>query len=149
MDLSTLKVGQDIRFALVQEHAGEYVLEHIYSGENGSGELSEVPAGQFPESGAVAAAAEPVEQRRVTAAAVVRGVYPDEFRVRLEHEPIAELEWPAMTMNFEVDPEVSLDALEDGQDIHFSMVEGPGGGWVIDQIHVMSAGKQDGDGGND
>jgi Cu/Ag efflux protein CusF len=38
VDLDQVEAGQDIRFALVQEHAGEYVIEHIYSGENGLGE---------------------------------------------------------------------------------------------------------------
>jgi hypothetical protein len=33
VDLGRVEAGQDIRFALVQEHAGEYVIERIYSGE--------------------------------------------------------------------------------------------------------------------
>jgi len=33
VDLAGVKVGQGIRFSLVQQHAGEYVIEHIYSGE--------------------------------------------------------------------------------------------------------------------
>jgi len=35
VNLDQVEAGQDIRFALVQEHAGEYVIERIYSGENG------------------------------------------------------------------------------------------------------------------
>jgi len=50
VDLSQVKGGQDIRFALVQEHAGEYVIEQIFSSENGSGEMSEVKADQIPDS---------------------------------------------------------------------------------------------------
>jgi len=34
VDLTTVKVGQDVQFSLVQEHAGEYVMEQIYTGEN-------------------------------------------------------------------------------------------------------------------
>ena len=64
---------------------------------------------------------------------------PDELKVKLEHEPIDELKWPAMTMNFNVDSKVSLDALENGQSIHFSMVENEKNRWVIDQIHVMNS----------
>ena len=44
-----------------------------------------------------------------------------------------------MTMNFAVLEGVPLDELEDGQNIHFSMIEDSEGGWVIDQIHVMNA----------
>ena len=36
VNLNTVKAGQDIRFSLVQEEAGEYVLERIYSGDNGA-----------------------------------------------------------------------------------------------------------------
>jgi len=34
VDLSAVKAGQGIRFALVQEHAGEYVIEQIFSGDS-------------------------------------------------------------------------------------------------------------------
>jgi Cu(I)/Ag(I) efflux system membrane fusion protein len=80
-----------------------------------------------------------VEKRRITARAVVRGVIPNELKVKLEHEPIDELKWPAMTMNFNVDTTVSLDTLEGGQKIHFYMIETEKNKWVIDQIHVMSS----------
>ncbi|MBT8048311.1 MAG: efflux RND transporter periplasmic adaptor subunit [Xanthomonadales bacterium] len=42
VDLGNVRVGQDIRFALVQEHAGEYVLEQIFSGEPAPEETSRV-----------------------------------------------------------------------------------------------------------
>jgi Cu(I)/Ag(I) efflux system membrane fusion protein len=69
------------------------------------------------------------------------------LQVKLEHEPIDELGWPAMTMNFSVDPAVSLDSLAAGQSIHFSMVETEKNRWVIDQIHVM--GEDSGEAGHD
>jgi len=50
VNLGQVEGGQDIRFALVQEHAGEYVIEQIYSNENGSGEMSEVQASQLQDS---------------------------------------------------------------------------------------------------
>jgi len=62
---------------------------------------------------------------------------PADRKLKLEHDPIPELDWPAMTMNFRVSDSVSLDHLEFGQSIHFSMVE-EDGAWVIDQVHVMS-----------
>ena len=140
VDLNSIEVGQDIRFALVQEQAGEYVLEHIFSGDNGVGEMTQDSLDQVtPAEPTVHQKPEKVEKRRITARAVVRGVIPNELKVKLEHEPIDELKWPAMTMNFNVDTTVSLDTLEDGQNIHFSMVETEKNKWVIDQIHVMSS----------
>jgi len=37
VDLDVVKVGQSIQFALVQEHAGEYVIEQLFSSENEPG----------------------------------------------------------------------------------------------------------------
>ncbi|MGD9021369.1 MAG: efflux RND transporter periplasmic adaptor subunit, partial [Lysobacterales bacterium] len=79
------------------------------------------------------------ERRRIMAGAVVRGVDRASNIVKLEHEPISALNWPAMTMNFEVDSSVALDTLREGQAIHFSMLEVDTNEWVIDQIHVMEA----------
>jgi Cu/Ag efflux protein CusF len=114
-------------------------MEQIYSGENDSGKMTEVQAGQFPTTESVPSKPVPTEQRRITARAVVRGVDQESLKVKLQHEPITELKWPAMTMNFAVDADVPLGELENGQDIHFSMSEDPEGNWLIDQIHVMSA----------
>lgn len=140
VDLSRVDAGQDIRFALVQEHAGEYVMEQIYSGENGSDEMSEVQAHQWSDSEPSSTSSEPVEQRRISAKAVVRGVDPENLKVKLQHEPITELKWPEMTMNFKVLSSVQLEQLQVGENIHFSMVENPDDeSWVIDEIHVMSA----------
>jgi Cu(I)/Ag(I) efflux system membrane fusion protein len=149
VDLTRVQVGEDIRFALVQQHAGEYVMEKILPGENGSDGLSEVQAGQYPDSETSAITPDPVEQRRITASAVVRGVDQEGLKVKLQHEPITELKWPAMTMNFDVDPSVPLNEIEEGQNIHFSMVEKPDSGWVIDQIHVMSAAAESEDRSDD
>ena len=41
VELDGVEAGQGIRFALVQEQAGEYVIERIFSGD--TGEMSEVP----------------------------------------------------------------------------------------------------------
>lgn len=38
VDLTRVKIGQDIQFALVQEHAGEYVIEQIFTGDDRPGE---------------------------------------------------------------------------------------------------------------
>jgi Cu(I)/Ag(I) efflux system membrane fusion protein len=149
VDLSLVKVGQNIQFSLVQEHAGEYEIEQIISGEKESGGSPQAQAGQGPDEAVPVKDTPEVEERRITARAVVRGVDPDGRQVKLEHEAIAELKWPAMTMNFAVGPSVALDAIEAGQNIHFSMVETPGEGWLIDQIHVMGQATATGDRNDD
>ena len=128
-----MKDGHDIRFSLVQEQAGEFVLEHIYAGSD-----EESRALGESEQAAQGTIAEPEEIQGITAGATVRGVFPEENRVKLEHEPIEELGWPSMTMNFDVLPSVPFADLRNGQGIHFSMIEDNNGDWVIDQIHVMS-----------
>ena len=138
VDLNGIEAGQDIRFSLIQEHAGEYVMEQIYSGENGTDEMSGVQAHHLSESEPSSTPSGPVEQRRISAKGVVRGVDPENLEVKLQHEPIAELKWPTMTMNFKVKPSVRLDQLQIGQDIHFTMVETPEGAWLIDQIRILS-----------
>jgi Cu(I)/Ag(I) efflux system membrane fusion protein len=137
VDLRQVKAGQNIQFALVQEHAGEYVIEQIISGEIDSGDSTQAMAAQSPDTVAPVKDTREIEERRITAGAVVRSVDPGGRQVKLEHEAIAVLKWPAMTMNFTVDPSIALDTIEAGQNIHFSMVESATGGWVIDQIHVM------------
>ncbi|MHA6287148.1 efflux RND transporter periplasmic adaptor subunit [Maricaulis sp. CAU 1757] len=57
-----------------------------------------------------------------------------EGRVRLEHEPIPAIGWPAMTMAFDIDPEVDLEGLEAGKRISFVLEERPEGGWLITEI---------------
>jgi Cu(I)/Ag(I) efflux system membrane fusion protein len=137
VDLSQVKVGKNIQFELVQEHAGEYVIKQIISGKQESGESPQAEPGKGNDSMVPAQETPANQERRITARAVVRGVDPGNHQVKLEHEAIAELKWPAMTMSFSVDPSVALDAIATGQNIHFSMVETPSGGWLIDQIHMM------------
>ncbi|MCJ7816197.1 MAG: efflux RND transporter periplasmic adaptor subunit, partial [Xanthomonadales bacterium] len=149
VDFSRVKVGQNIQFSLVQEHAGEYEIEQIISGEKESGGSPQAQAGQGPDEAVPVKDTPEVEERRITARAVVRGVDPGGRQVKLEHEAIAELKWPAMTMSFAVGPSVAMDAIEAGQNIHFSMVETPAGGWLIDQIHVLGKATAAGDRNDD
>jgi Cu(I)/Ag(I) efflux system membrane fusion protein len=147
VNLEPVQAGQDIRFSLVQEHAGEYVIERIYSGGNGSGDMSEVQAGQFTDAGSSIEDVAAGDERRILAHAMVRAVDPAGLSLNLEHEPIEELQWPAMTMNFDVRPSVDLGRVREGQRIRFSLVENPEGGWVIDRIDVISgtSGEQEHD----
>jgi len=141
VDLSQIKPGQNVRFALEQEHAGHYVLARIFPDPNGAGEMKEVQPGQFADDDKPGAEPERPAERRVMAAGTVRKVMAAEHKLRLEHDPIPELDWPSMTMNFRVRESVAIDQLEAGQAIHFVMVK-DGDAWVIDQVHVMDSGEK-------
>lgn len=138
VDLDDVTTGQHVRFVLVQEQAGEYVLRDIFPAENAARNVTPDQLEKLTQA-TTATHHEPAQaqQRRITARGIVRAVDAETRKVKLEHEPIEELKWPAMTMYFNVDATVSLDTLQDGQDIHFSMVETDDNSWVIDQVHVM------------
>jgi Cu(I)/Ag(I) efflux system membrane fusion protein len=138
VDLEEIRAGQSIRFELEQEHAGEYVLSRVFSGEADGEGMTEVTPEDVAKDGAPAENVPFGPPKRVMAGAIVRGVMPDEHKLRLEHEPIPELKWPSMTMNFRVDGSVDIDHLQPGQKIHFAMSK-EGDSWVIDQVHVIDA----------
>jgi len=55
-------------------------------------------------------------------------------KVKLKHEAIAELEWPAMTMFFAVADKAQLDALSAGTRVEFQFVKANSGAPLITQI---------------
>ncbi len=72
----------------------------------------------------------------VTGMGVVREVLPDEARIRITHDPIPALEWPEMTMFFNVAEEVDLSALKPEDKVHFELEETTHG-YVIKSIMKM------------
>jgi Cu(I)/Ag(I) efflux system membrane fusion protein len=144
LDLTRISAGQDVRIGLLQGESGEYVLEHIYPGASGGEGMTEVRPGQFEEGAAQQGQGAAAESRQVAAMAVVREVNAEDRVLKLEHGPVPELEWPAMTMNFDVGPAVPLEELAAGARIHFTMHQADSGGWIIDGIHVMPEAPADG-----
>ncbi len=55
-------------------------------------------------------------------------------KVKLKHEAVPELDWPAMTMFFPVADKSQLDVLKAGNSVEFQLVKANGGGPVITQI---------------
>jgi Cu(I)/Ag(I) efflux system membrane fusion protein len=139
VNLSQIKPGQEVRVALVQEHAGEYVIEQVFSDAAKFGEKATVQANPRNASSDSSISAEGVSAPRFAGRGVVRKIMPDERSVKLEHEAIAELDWPAMTMNFEVMATVDLEQLKVNDQIHFYLQKTSDDGFVIDQIHIISS----------
>ncbi len=67
---------------------------------------------------------------------VVKAVMPAHGMLTLEHDPIPALEWPAMTMDFQVAEGVDIASLEPEQRIMFTL-EKKGDRYVITAIHAQ------------
>lgn len=55
------------------------------------------------------------------ATGVLRKIIADERKIKLSHDPIPELKWPSMTMDFAVAEGVELGGLKTGQKVMFSL----------------------------
>ena len=58
-------------------------------------------------------------------------------KINLSHEPIASLDWPAMTMDFDVQDKASLTNLKPGQKVIFKLIEARKGKYVISEITAV------------
>jgi Cu(I)/Ag(I) efflux system periplasmic protein CusF len=58
----------------------------------------------------------------VTATGTVKKVDAAKRTVNLSHGPIPAINWPAMTMDFGVAPDVDLSAVKPGQEVEFTLV---------------------------
>jgi Cu(I)/Ag(I) efflux system periplasmic protein CusF len=58
-------------------------------------------------------------------------------KINLSHEPIASLDWPAMTMDFDVQDKALLTNLKPGQEVTFKLIEPRKGKYVISEITVI------------
>jgi Cu(I)/Ag(I) efflux system membrane fusion protein len=55
-------------------------------------------------------------------------------KITLSHQPIPQIGWPSMTMEFAVAPAVDLRAVKPGSHVDFSMEQGKDGMYVIQSI---------------
>ena len=58
-------------------------------------------------------------------------------KINLSHEPIPSLDWPGMTMDFDVQDKGSLTKLKPGQKVTFKLIEARKGKYVISEITVV------------
>jgi len=62
-----------------------------------------------------------------SAVGVVQQVKPEEGKVKISHEPIAALGWPAMTMYFRVKDKAVLEGIAAGDKVRFDLEKGATG----------------------
>jgi Cu(I)/Ag(I) efflux system protein CusF len=58
-------------------------------------------------------------------------------KINLTHEAIASLDWPGMTMDFDVQDKAVLANLKPGQKVKFKLVEARRGKYVISEISAV------------
>jgi Cu(I)/Ag(I) efflux system protein CusF len=58
-------------------------------------------------------------------------------KLKLKHEAIPDLDWPAMTMFFPVSDKSKMDSLKAGDKVEFQFVKSPGGAPLITEIKSL------------
>ena len=95
-------------------------------------QTSELPPAPVDATAAAPAAGAPEQAHSATG--TVTAVDPDQGKLTLEHGPVESLEWPPMTMSFEVEDPALLQDIEAGDTVEFSFVKGAGTSYVIREI---------------
>ena len=129
--LEQVSVGQDIRFALRQEHAGHWVVSQI----GGREALDSVS----PEDAEPLAAPGLPEPRRYRGAGTVTAVDLERRVITMAHDPIEALDWPGMTMDFKLSDNIDPVALRPGQVVAFQISKGDDGLYVVVELEVLDA----------
>jgi Cu/Ag efflux protein CusF len=71
----------------------------------------------------------------------VNSVDPAQHKVNLSHQPIPEIGWPPMTMEFPVAPSVDLNAIKPGTRVNFTIEKQPSGTYEIKAITPAGGGR--------
>jgi Cu/Ag efflux protein CusF len=71
----------------------------------------------------------------------VNSVDPAQHKINLSHNPIPEIGWPAMTMEFPVAPLIDLKAIKPGTRVNFTIEQQPGGMYEIRAITPAGGGR--------
>jgi len=71
----------------------------------------------------------------------VNSVDPAQHKINLSHQPIPEIGWPAMTMEFPVAPSIDLKSVKPGARVNFTIEQGQGGMYEIKAIAPAGGGR--------
>jgi Cu(I)/Ag(I) efflux system membrane fusion protein len=89
----------------------------------------------------------PAETTPPTAKAVINSLMPDHNMVNVTHEPIPDLGWPEMTMDFKLLEGASLDGLQVGQSVMITLKKDTDGMYALSGIQsaqkpeILASGK--------
>ena len=81
------------------------------------------PSGHtMPQHGGISGTAQATAQgQTANGSGIVRSVDATKRRINLSHEPMPAINWPAMTMEFDVAPGVDLSGIQAGQPVEFTL----------------------------
>jgi len=71
----------------------------------------------------------------------VNSVDPAQHKINLSHQPISELGWPSMTMDFSVAATIDLKSIKPGTRVNFTIEQQPGGMYEIQAIAPAGGGR--------
>jgi len=71
----------------------------------------------------------------------INSVDPAQHKVNVSHNPIPEIGWPAMTMEFPVAPNIDLKSIKPGTHVNFTIEQGRGGMYEIKAIAPAGGGR--------
>ena len=71
----------------------------------------------------------------------VNSVDPAQHKINLSHNPIPEIGWPAMTMEFPVAASIDLTAIKPGTRVNFTIEQGQGGMYEIKAMTPAGGGR--------
>lgn len=108
-----MKQATALSLALVLS-AGIPAISHAQSGDMKGMDMKGMDMGKKPAAGAQAAH---------KATGVVKKIDPKAGTVTLAHDPVKSLNWPAMTMGFQVKDKMLLDKLAVGKKVEFEFVQ--------------------------
>ncbi|OZG69768.1 hypothetical protein BTA51_29535 [Hahella sp. CCB-MM4] len=74
------------------------------------------------------------EHREVMGMGQINKIHAEKHMVNISHEPIEELKWPKMRMNFKTDEGVDLSALKLGQKVMFTLMVDGDNNYLIKEI---------------
>lgn len=80
--------------------------------------------------------------------AKIEAINVDDRTITLDHRPIEAWKMPAMTMLFDIDPEVDIERLEVGDSVHVQVTRPTSGRFLITKLHKMSE-RSDSDGASE
>jgi Cu(I)/Ag(I) efflux system periplasmic protein CusF len=75
------------------------------------------------------------------ATGTVNSVDPAQHKIKVSHQPIPALGWPAMTMEFPVAPSVDLSRIKAGSRVNFSLEKGNDGMYQVQSVQPAGGGQ--------
>lgn len=78
-------------------------------------------------SGMTGTKADMVKSKKIMATGIIKELMPDQSKINLAHDPIPDLDWPNMVMDFDVNGDVSLKDLNKGDKVEFELEKGDSG----------------------